>query len=208
MLRQLKSALAVLALAGATVAFAADPAPAANTPPASNTAPANNMAPATNTMAPSGEKLTDPQIATVALTAHEIDIERGKMAEGKTKNAEVKQFAEAMVKDHTAGKKEVMDLAKKLKVKPTESPVTKDLKKQAAETKSSLKKLKGAEFDKAYIDAEVAYHQAVIDAVDKVLIPQATNEEVKTALVNTKPTLEGHLKHAQNVQAMLQTPKM
>jgi putative membrane protein len=150
--------------------------------------------------------LNDPQIATVALTAHQIDIDRGKLAEGKTKNAEVKQFAEAMVKDHTAGKQEVLDLAKKLGVKPEESAVTRDLNKGAKETEAKLKKLTGAAFDKAYVDAEVGYHLAVIDAVEKVLIPGAKNAEVKEALVNTVPTLQGHLKHAQHLQAMV-TPK-
>jgi putative membrane protein len=149
------------------------------------------------------EDLNDPQIATVALTAHQIDIERGKMAEKKTKNAEVKQFAEQMVKDHTDGKNEVLALAKKLGVKPQESSVTKSLKDGAKQTQKKLKGEKGAAFDKDYIDAEVAYHQAVIDAVNKVLIPGAKNEEVKTALQQTVPTLEGHLQHAKNVQAQL-----
>jgi putative membrane protein len=115
----------------------------------------------------------------------------------------VKQFAEQMVKDHTQGKEEVLALAKKLGVKPQESSVTKSLKDGAKDTEKKLKKEKGAQFDKDYIDAEVAYHQAVIDAVNKVLIPGAKNAEVKQALENTVPTLEGHLQHAKNVQQQL-----
>jgi putative membrane protein len=149
------------------------------------------------------EDLNDPQIATVALTAHQIDIDRGKMAAKKTKNAEVKQFAEQMVHDHTDGKNEVLALAKKLGVKPEESSVTKSLKDGAKDTEKKLKGEKGAAFDKGYIDAEVAYHQAVIDAVNKVLIPGAKNAEVKNALQQTVPTLEGHLQHAKNVQSQL-----
>jgi putative membrane protein len=147
--------------------------------------------------------LNDPQIATVALTAHQIDITRGKQAEAKSKNAEVKQFAQAMVTDHEAGAKEVLDLAKKLGVKPEESAVSKSLQKGAADTEAKLKKLTGADYDKAYIDAEVAYHEAVIGAVEKVLIPGAKNAEVKQALEQTVPTLQGHLQHAKNVQALL-----
>ena len=37
---------------------------------------------------------------------------------------------------------------------------------------AKLKTLKGAAFDKAYVDQEVAYHQAVLDAIDKTLIPE------------------------------------
>jgi putative membrane protein len=149
------------------------------------------------------DKLNDAQIATIALTAHQIDVERGKLAQKKTKNDEVKQLADQMVNDHTLGANEVLALAKKLGVKPEQSAVTKSLKDGAAQTATKLGKLKGAEFDKAYVDAEVAYHQAVIDAVNKVLLPAVANPEVKQALVNTGPTLQGHLVHAQQIQTLL-----
>src|SRR5471032_1814286 len=74
------------------------------------------------------DDLNDPQIATIALTAHQIDIERGTMASKKTKNAEVKQFADQMVKDHGDGKAEVLALAKKLNVTPQDSAVSNSLK--------------------------------------------------------------------------------
>jgi putative membrane protein len=153
------------------------------------------------------DKLNDPQIATVALTAHSIDAERADLALKKGKSDEVKQFAEHMKKDHTAGRNEVLALAKKLGVTPEDSAVTKSLKDGAAKTEKELKKLKGAAFDKAYVDAEVAYHNAVIDAINKVLLPQAKNAEVKQALENTIPTLQGHLVHAQQVQTHVQSEK-
>jgi putative membrane protein len=149
------------------------------------------------------EKLNDPQIATIALTAHQLDAERGKLAQKKTKNEQVKQFADQMVNDHTTGANEVLALAKKLGVKPEESAVTKSLKDGATETNAKLGKLKGAAFDKAYIDAEVAYHLAVIDAVNKVLLPAVKNPEVKKALQDAGPTLQGHLVHAQQLQTTL-----
>src|SRR5688500_13049879 len=77
--------------------------------------------------------MTDPQIATVALPAHQIDIERGKLAQKKAKTPEVKQFADQMVNDHGQSLKEVQALAKKLKVKPQESDTTKALKAEAAD---------------------------------------------------------------------------
>ncbi len=149
------------------------------------------------------KKLSDPQIATVALTAHQIDIDRGKGALKKTRNAEVRQFAQQMVDDHTAGKQEALNLAKKLGVKPEESAVTRSLKADAKKTAARLRKKKGATFDKDYIDTEVAYHEALIGAVKNTLIPGAQNGELKTLLQNAVPTLEGHLQHAKNVQAQL-----
>ena len=147
--------------------------------------------------------LNDPQIATIALTAHQIDIDRGRSALRRSKNAEVKQFAGQMVNDHEAGKKEVLALAKQLGVTPEESAVTRSLKSEAKKAAARLAKEKGAAFDRDYIDTEVAYHQSVIDAVNQVLIPGAQNAQVKSALQNTVPTLEGHLQHAKNLQAQL-----
>jgi putative membrane protein len=148
------------------------------------------------------KKLSDPQIATIALTAHQIDIDRGKKAL-HSKNAEVKQFAEQMVNDHTAGKTEALALAKKLGVKPEASDVSKSLEAEAKKVAARLHKEKGARFDNDYIDTEVAYHEAVINAVKNVLIPGAQNAELKALLQNVVPTLEGHLQHAKNVQAQL-----
>jgi putative membrane protein len=147
------------------------------------------------------EQLNDPKIATVALTAHQIDVARGKFALGKTKNEDIKGFAKQMVDDHTLAENETLALAKKLGVKPEESAITKSLKEGADKTLADLKRLKGKAFDKAYIDAEVAYHQAVIDAVKNVLLPNVQNAEVKQALINAGPLLEGHLVHAKQVQA-------
>lgn len=147
--------------------------------------------------------LSDPQIATVALTAHQIDIDRGKQALKHSKNAEVRQFAEQMVNDHTAGKKEALALAKKLGVKPEESDVTKSLEADAKKTAQRLAREKGDAFAKDYIDTEVAYHTAVIDAVKNTLVPGAQNAELKTLLQNAVPTLEGHLQHAKMVQSQL-----
>jgi putative membrane protein len=147
--------------------------------------------------------MNDPQIATVALTAHQIDVDRGKLALKHTRNDEVKQFAEQMVNDHQAGIQEAKALAKRLGVKPEESDTTKSLKADAGKVTKRLKSEKGAAFDKDYIDTEVAYHQAVISAVRDTLVPGAQNAELKTLLQNAVPTLEGHLQHAKMVQQQL-----
>jgi putative membrane protein len=152
---------------------------------------------------PAAPGLNDPQVATVVLTAHQIDIDRGKLAQKKAKTAEVKQFADQMVTDHTQGLNEVKALAKKLKVKPQESDVTKSLKAEAADKMLVLKKLDGADFEKAYIDTEVGYHEAVVAAIDQALLPAAKNEEVKTALTNARPTIVSHLEHARGVQKLV-----
>ena len=146
---------------------------------------------------------TDPQIADIVLTANTIDIDRGKAALSKTKNAEVKQFAQQMIDDHGASNKEAVALATRLGVKPETNATSKSLKDGAKKAAARLKKESGAKFDKDYVDIEVGYHEAVIGAVKTVLIPNAQNKDLKQLLTDTVPTLEGHLQHAKNVQAQL-----
>ena len=147
--------------------------------------------------------ITDPEIADVALTAHQIDIARGKLALSKTKNAEVKQFAQQMVDDHGAGMKEAVALATRLGVKPETNATSKSLQDGAKKATARLKKESGAKFDKDYIDTEVGYHQGLIDAVKNTLIPNTQNKDLKQLLSDAVTTLEGHLQHAKNVQAQL-----
>src|SRR5437764_11269358 len=108
-----------------------------------------------------GAKPTDPQIAHIAYTAGVIDIAAAKQALGKTSNKEVKAFAQDMVRDHQAVNKQALALVKKLKVTPQDNDTSKTLSKNASGKPTELGKLKGAEFDKAYVATEVASHKAV-----------------------------------------------
>jgi putative membrane protein len=146
---------------------------------------------------------TDPQIAHIVVTADQIDIDAGKMAESKTKDKEVKAFAKQMVTDHTAVNNQATALAKKLKVTPEDNGTSQALKKGADDNMANLKKLKGKDFDKAYVDHEVAYHQQVLDAIDKALIPNAKNQELKSLLEKTRPAIQAHLEHAQHLQSSM-----
>jgi putative membrane protein len=151
----------------------------------------------------SAQDITDAQIAHIVVTANQVDIDAGKLAASMGTNAEVKKFGQQMVTDHTGVNKQATDLATKLKVTPADNPTSKSLKEGGDKNIAKLKGLKGAEFDKAYMDNEVAYHQAVIDAVDKTLIPGAKNAELKALLVKTRPAFVAHLEHAKKVQGAL-----
>ena len=148
-------------------------------------------------------KLTDPQIAHIAYTAGEIDIKAAQQALKKSHNKEVRQFAKDMERDHTAVNKKALALVKKLKVKPENNPTSRALSKQASEKRAELSKLKGAAFDKAYIDNEVAYHKTVDNALETQLIPSASNPELKSLLQTGLKIFEGHEQHAEHVAAEL-----
>jgi putative membrane protein len=145
----------------------------------------------------------DAQIAAIVVTANQVDIDAGELAKSRSNNKEVKEFAQRMITDHSGVNKAATDLVTRLKVKPQENPTSASLKKGGDDTLSRLKGLKGAEFDKAYVDNEVTYHQAVLDAIDKTLIPNAKNEELKALLVKVRPAFVAHLEHAKHLQSAL-----
>ena len=147
--------------------------------------------------------VNDAQIASIVVTANQVDIDAGKLAASTSKNAEVKKFAQLMVTDHTSVNKSATDLVTKLKVTPEDNDTSKALAAGGKENLENLRKLSGAAFDKAYIDHEVAYHQQVLDAVDKTLIPGAKNAELKALLVKVRPAFVKHLEHAKHVQSAL-----
>lgn len=147
--------------------------------------------------------VTDPQIAAIVVAANTVDIEFGKLAQTKTQNEKVKQFADTMINDHTAVNKSAVALVTKLGVTPEESETSRGLTASGEKTRARLGALSGEEFDREYIANEVAYHKLVIDAVDKTLIPNAKNAELKAALVGVRPALVAHLQHAEQIQAEL-----
>lgn len=148
-------------------------------------------------------KLTDPQIAHIAYTAGVIDIKAAKQAETKASSKEVKEFAKDMVRDHDAVNKQALALVKKLNVTPEDNDTSKALSKQASDKLAELSKLKGAAYDKAYVDNEVAYHKTVNTALETQLIPSATNPDLKSLLQTGLKIFQGHEQHAEHVAASL-----
>jgi putative membrane protein len=148
-------------------------------------------------------KPTDPQIAHIAYTAGELDIAAAKQALAKTKNKDVKAFAENMVRDHAAVNKQALDLVTKLKVAPQDNPTSKSLTKAAADERAKLAKLSGKAFDKAYVANEIAFHKAVNGALETLLIPSASNVELKSLLQTGLKMFQGHEQHAEHVAAEL-----
>jgi putative membrane protein len=148
-------------------------------------------------------KPTDPQIAHIAYTAGQLDIEAAKQALKKSKNKEVRAFANDMVRDHTAVNKQAVALVKKLKVTPENNDTSRALTKQADAKREELAKLKGRAFDKAYVDNEVAYHKTVNNALESTLIPSANNAELKSLLETGLKIFQGHEQHAEHVASEL-----
>lgn len=151
------------------------------------------------------EKLTDPQIAHIAYTAGQLDIDAGKQALDKSKNKEVRAFAQRMIGDHTAVNNQALALVKKLNVTPEDNSTSQHLIKQAEAVRNKLLSLDAAAFDKAYVDNEVAFHKTVNAALSDTLIPSAQNAELKALLQRGLSLFQAHQKHAEQLASQLQS---
>lgn len=146
------------------------------------------------------DQFNDAEIAAIAVAANQIDIKYAELAVEKSRNKAIIGFANTMISDHKAVIGQAVDLVTKLGVKPQENALSKQL---MSDSEDMLKKLNGKKrraFDKAYIENEVAYHKAVIDAVRNILIPDTENKELKSLLETVLPALETHLEHAESVK--------
>lgn len=145
-------------------------------------------------------KLADDEIASVAVVANKGDIGFAGIAQKKSQNAEILKFAQTMSNDHKAIIDQAVALVTRLKVTPKDNAVSRKMVADNMKTEKMLNSKSAKDFDKAYINNEVAYHKAVITAVETILIPQAQNAELKGLLQQVVPTLKTHLEHAEMIQ--------
>jgi putative membrane protein len=173
--------------------------------PATDTA-TTAVAPAPDTSKPAAATapaINDAQIAHIAVTANAVDSAAGELAKKKGASKAVKDFGQTMVTDHTGVNKQAVALATKLNVTPQDNDTSRQLKSGGDANLANLQGLSGAAFDKGYIDNEVTYHQAVLDALDKTLIPNAQNAELKSLLEKVRPAIAAHLERAKGIQTSL-----
>ncbi len=142
-------------------------------------------------------KLNDPTIVAIFDAANTWDVETGTLAEKRGSTKDIRDFAAMLVRDHTMVRQQGRDLAKKLGVTPT-PPKNFGMAKDHAAAVKALKKKSGKAFDRAFLAHEVAYHQAVIDAVTTTLLPALQNQEVKDLVTKVAPAFKAHMEAAQD----------
>jgi putative membrane protein len=168
------------------------------TPAPATTAPATQTAPAAAPAA-SAEALTDEQIASVTSLANNSEIEQAKLARARSKNEQVLQFAGMMIAHHGEAQRKQDALS----VGSAESPLSRDMLVESSETMRLLKEKQGAEFDRAYMQAQVQAHQKVLDAIDKKLLPSAKRADLKAHLEILRPRIKQHLEQAERTVSAL-----
>jgi putative membrane protein len=143
-------------------------------------------------------KLDDPTIVAIFDAANTWDIETGQIAAKKGSNKEVRDFGAMLARDHKMVRQQGRDLAKKLQVTPT-PPKDFAMAKDHSAAVKKLNSLSGKDFDKAFLQHEVDYHKAVIDAVTTTLLPALQNQEVKDLVTKVAPAFTAHMQAAQNL---------
>ena len=177
------AATAVASLTLATAAFAVD---------------RGNVDASTHIVVASAPSLDDATIVAIFDAANTADIETGELAAKKGSTKEVREFGAMLVRDHKAVRQQGRDLAAKLGVVPTPPADDASAKAHAAAMKT-LRAARGAAFDHAFLQHEVAFHKAVIDAVNTTLLPAIQNAELKKLVVTVAPAFQAHMIAADNL---------
>jgi putative membrane protein len=178
--------------------------------PQSRSEPSTSPAPAEPPAATPTPPLSQAQIAMFADLANSSEIEQAKVAQAKAQAASVKKFAGMMVKHHTEAKQEQAKLFQKLNLTPSQSEKSKALKADADKILGALRGAQGATFDVAYMNGQVEAHQKVLEAIDRDLLPAASDQALIDGLKKMRGTVESHLTEAKAVQAQLmktETPR-
>ena len=147
-----------------------------------------------------GPALNDARIAHIAVTANAIDIAIGEIAARKGSAESVREFASLMITDHTAVNEQAAALAAELGVTPEDNAVSRSLREGADAAMEELGEASGEAFDRAYLAREVAYHRAVLQALDDTLIPGATNDRLRALLQQARGAIAAHLEHAERLR--------
>ncbi|MGQ0640453.1 MAG: DUF4142 domain-containing protein [Gemmatimonadaceae bacterium] len=143
--------------------------------------------------------IDDAAIVGIFDAANTWDIATGNLAAKKATRADVKEFGAMLARDHEQVRQQGRDLAKKLGVTPT--AVAKDfaLLKNHEDAMKKLNGLTGAAFDRAFLEHEVAYHKAVIDAVTTTFLPAIQNAELKAFVQKVAPAFQAHMLAAEQL---------
>jgi putative membrane protein len=153
--------------------------------------------------APDPASLNDLEIAHAAYVAGNIDIRYAHLALALSNNADVREFAELMLRDHQAVNEAALALLDKLKAQPQDNAFSQSLLAGSDAKIKELAALSGAAFDKAYAANELAYHHTVNQVVSGAFIPNVENAELKALLSQALATFQAHVEHAKHMVAKL-----
>jgi len=179
----------------------------ANTPP-TTTQPVTPTNPSSTVPAPTvnqPETVSDAQIVGILETVNQGEIDEGKDILARTQNADVKKYAQMMIDDHTALKQKLDDWMKANNVKAIDSQTKTELDKAGKQETTDLASVSGAALDRKYLDGAIADHAKVLDLIDKQLLADVHNADLKKAISDARPKIQTHLDEAKRIRGTLDT---
>lgn len=147
--------------------------------------------------------LSDAETASIMSTANTAEIQEGQLALQKSRNDAVRQFAQRMISDHTALNQELMAHMRRRDGKAGDNPITHQLMSNAQQSTRNLQQLDGMQFDRAYIQNQVAMHQWLLNTLDNALIPSADSNRLEADLREARDVIAAHLQHARQIQSSM-----
>jgi putative membrane protein len=213
----MKRILVIAALLAATHALAGTPKSGTGTPSTPSTPTDTTGTPTGTTGMPTDQTgmgqpgmgqavMDDGNVVAVLMASNDIEVQNGELARMRSQNSDVKAFAERMVAEHQSINTRVKDLTTRLKLNPQEGDVTKRLRADADTAMTGIRAMKGADFDRAYIEQEIAFHTRVLEMIDTQMLPNVKGAELKSLVNEVRPTFQAHLTHARQVQQKLKAP--
>jgi putative membrane protein len=151
------------------------------------------------------DAFTDGEIVGIVTAANQDELNAAAIAVDKTQNAGVKTFAERMTRDHGGAKQELSEVEAKTGITRSDTALSSDLTKHGTDEIGQLSVLTGVAFDRAYVDAQVSDHAALLKAFDEKLIPDAKNPSVAALLRKLRPVIASHLAKARRLQTELKS---
>jgi putative membrane protein len=140
------------------------------------------------------------------VTANDVDIEDGRLAKRRSQNGDVLAFAERMITEHEALNTQLRDVTGRAAIVLADNDTSRAMKREHETVKKTLEGLEGSAFDKAYLDREVQLHEKVIDQIDRVLLPNTKQAELRTVIESARTVLVAHRDQAKQLQQKLTSP--
>lgn len=160
----------------------------------------------TGSMEATNEPRNDGEIMTLVSQSNDAEVSSSQLALRNASNAQVKQFAQQMITDHTAMQKQGAQIGKALGAQGTGSDSTQNKEHTMHDQLGDLQDKKGADFDRAYMDMQVQAHQKTLEDL-RSFQAKAQNAELKTMITNAIPKVEAHLQKAQQLQQTVANAK-
>jgi putative membrane protein len=148
----------------------------------------------------------DPNIVAVMMAMNQADIDSANLALTKSKNNNLRAFAQQVIAAHTAIQNSIQQMVPKTNLTPADNAFSGWLKSQSAQVKSKLSSSNGSSFEKYYAADEIQFHQLMLDSIKATLLPNVQNADLKAAITSAQQIVTTQLANAQKLDDIVNAP--